>query len=239
MTTQILPAAQPDTALPMMQLSGVTRRFVKGKMPVDVLKGIDLSIHPGEFVSLMGPSGSGKTTLLNIIGALDSPTAGHIQFNQSPLGHLSASELAKWRAQNLGFVFQNYQLIPVLTAAQNVEVPLLLRNMSKQERATRVSTALDVVGLSSRANHYPRELSGGQEQRVSIARALVNDPKFLICDEPTGNLDSLSGKQILNILASLNRDFGKTIVMVTHDKKAAEAGTRIIHLRDGLISEDQ
>ena len=222
--------------LPLLGIQGVTKRFMKGNMPVDILKGINMDIQAGEFVTLMGPSGSGKSTLLNIIGGLDKPSSGSLTFAGDNLANFSQSQLAKWRANNLGFVFQNYQLIPVLTAAENVEMPLLLlRNMSKQERQRRVSTALEVVGLNKRQDHYPKELSGGQEQRVSIARALVNDPKFLICDEPTGNLDSLSGKQILSILSSLHRDFGKTIIMVTHDKEAANIGSRLVRLQDGML----
>lgn len=236
MTAQANLVAQTAHANRLMQLSGITRRFVKGKMPVDVLKGVDLTINKGEFITLMGPSGSGKSTLLNIIGGLDKPSTGQVQFGDVDLAALSMSALADWRAKHLGFVFQNYQLIPVLSAAENVELPLLLRNLTAKERQTRVQTALEIVGLSNRAEHLPRELSGGQEQRVSIARALVNDPNFLICDEPTGNLDSLSGKQVLSILSSLNRDFGKTIVMVTHDAKAASIGSRQIHLRDGLLT---
>ena len=221
--------------IPLLGIQCVTKRFMKGNMPVDILKGINMDIQAGEFVTLMGPSGSGKSTLLNIIGGLDKPSSGSLTFAGEDLASFSQSQLAKWRANNLGFVFQNYQLIPVLTAAENVEMPLLLRNMSKQERQRRVSTALEVVGLSNRQGHYPKELSGGQEQRVSIARALVNDPKFLICDEPTGNLDSLSGKQILSILSSLHRDFGKTIIMVTHDKEAANIGSRLVRLQDGML----
>ena len=227
--------SEQDNALPLLGIQGVTKRFMKGDMPVDILKGINMDIQAGEFVTLMGPSGSGKSTLLNIIGGLDKPSSGSLTFAGEDLANFSQSQLAKWRANNLGFVFQNYQLIPVLTAAENVEMPLLLRNMSKQERQRRVSTALEVVGLSNRQDHYPKELSGGQEQRVSIARALVNDPKFLICDEPTGNLDSLSGKQILSILSSLHRDFGKTIIMVTHDKEAANIGSRLVRLQDGML----
>jgi len=224
---------EPKTSL--LAIEGVTKRFIKGKMPVDILKGINLDIQSGEFVTLMGPSGSGKSTLLNIIGGLDKPSSGKLTFGGRDLASLSHSELAKWRRENLGFVFQNYQLIPVLSAAENVEMPLLLRKMSKQERQRRVNTALEIVGLSNRLDHYPKELSGGQEQRVSIARALVNDPTLLICDEPTGNLDSLSGKQILSILSSLHRDFGKTIIMVTHDKEAAKCGSRMVRLQDGMM----
>jgi putative ABC transport system ATP-binding protein len=187
----------------------------------------------------MGPSGSGKTTLLNLIGGLDTPTGGSVNVNGVPVSSLSGSQLSKWRAQNIGFVFQLYNLLPVLTAEKNVELPLLLTKLSKSERRKRAGIALKVVGLAERAKHYPRQLSGGQEQRVGIARAIVTDPTLLLCDEPTGDLDRKAGDEILDLLQSLNRDHGKTIVMVTHDPRAAERAQRTIHLEKGVLTRDQ
>jgi putative ABC transport system ATP-binding protein len=204
-----------------------------------VLKGVNLQIPKGDFLALMGPSGSGKTTLLNLIGGLDSPTGGAVEVNGVPVSALSGSQLSKWRAQNIGFVFQLYNLLPVLTAERNVELPLLLTKLSKSERRKRAGIALKVVGLADRAKHYPRQLSGGQEQRVGIARAIVTDPTLLLCDEPTGDLDRKAGDEILDLLQSLNRDHGKTIVMVTHDPRAAERATRTIHLEKGVLARNQ
>ena len=203
-----------------------------------MLKGVDLNIPAGDFLALMGPSGSGKTTLLNLIGGLDTPTGGSIDVNGVPVSSLSGSQLSKWRAQNIGFVFQLYNLLPVLTAEKNVELPLLLTKLSKSERRKRAGIALKVVGLAERAKHYPRQLSGGQEQRVGIARAIVTDPT-LFCDEATGDLDRKAGDEILDLLQSLNRDHGKTIVMVTHDPRAAERAQRTIHLEKGVLTRDQ
>jgi len=199
------------------------------------LKGVDLDIQEGEFLALMGPSGSGKTTLLNLLGGLDQPTGGTIQIGDSRIDKLSGGELARWRSRHIGFVFQLYNLLPVLTAERNVELPLLLTKLSKAERRKRAAIALKAVGLSDRARHYPRQLSGGQEQRVGIARAIVNDPTLLLCDEPTGDLDRKAGDEILNLLQTLNKDFKKTIVMVTHDPHAAERASRTLHLEKGSL----
>ena len=203
-----------------------------------MLKGVNLEIPKGDFLALMGPSGSGKTTLLNLIGGLDTPTGGAIEVNGVPVSSLTGSQLSKWRAQNIGFVFQLYNLLPVLTAEKNVELPLLLTKLSKSERKKRAGIALKVVGLAERAKHYPRQLSGGQEQRVGIARAIVTDPTLLLCDEPTGDLDRKAGDGILDLLQSLNRDHGKTIVMVTHDPRAAERARHTLHLEKGELTKD-
>jgi len=226
---------QPQVAPVLIELTNVSKTFLKGRLPVNVLTNIQFCIRQGEFIALMGPSGSGKSTLLNLISGLDQPSSGSISFRQQSIEQLSDRQLAAWRARSIGFVFQNYQLLPVLTAAENVELPLLLKNMSRRERQQRVINALKIVGLDNRADHLPAELSGGQEQRVSIARALVSDPEFLVCDEPTGNLDSKTGQDILGILQSLQRDFGKTILMVTHDATAAGFASRVVRLQDGQI----
>ena len=222
----------------LVRVRGVHKHFTRGSERIDVLKGVDLEIPKGDFLALMGPSGSGKTTLLNLIGGLDMPTGGSIDVNGVPVSTLSGSQLSKWRAQNIGFVFQLYNLLPVLTAEKNVELPLLLTKLSKSERRKRASIALKVVGLAERAKHYPRQLSGGQEQRVGIARAIVTDPTLLLCDEPTGDLDRKAGDEILDLLQSLNRDHGKTIVMVTHDPRAAERARRTLHLEKGELTRD-
>jgi putative ABC transport system ATP-binding protein len=227
----------------MMSNSLVTVRdlhkiFMRGGERIDVLQGVNLDIPQGDFLSLMGPSGSGKTTLLNLIGGLDTPTEGSITVGGDRIDKLSGSKLSAWRARHVGFVFQLYNLLPVLTAARNVELPLLLTKLSKAERRKRVEVALSVVGLRDRMNHYPRQLSGGQEQRVGIARAIVTDPTILLCDEPTGDLDRKSGDEVLDLLQALNRDHGKTIVMVTHDPHAAVRAKRTLHLEKGvLVSE--
>jgi len=226
-----------DTAL--VRVKDVHKHFTRGSERIDVLKGVNLEIPKGDFLALMGPSGSGKTTLLNLIGGLDAPTGGAVEVNGVPVSNLGGSQLSKWRAQNIGFVFQLYNLLPVLTAERNVELPLLLTKLSKSERRKRAGIALKVVGLAERAKHYPRQLSGGQEQRVGIARAIVTDPTLLLCDEPTGDLDRKAGDEILDILQSLNRDHGKTIVMVTHDPRAAERAQRTIHLEKGVLTRDQ
>jgi putative ABC transport system ATP-binding protein len=203
-----------------------------------VLQGVTLDLPQGDFLALMGPSGSGKTTLLNLIGGLDAPTEGSIEVAGDRIDKLSGGRLAAWRARHIGFIFQMYNLLPVLTAARNVELPLLLTKLSSAERAKRVQTALSVVGLADRAKHYPRQLSGGQEQRVGIARAIVTDPTLLLCDEPTGDLDRKSGDEVLNLLQTLNREHGKTIVMVTHDPHAAARARRTLHLDKGLLVEE-
>ena len=221
----------------MVQVRNVSKVYERGKQKVPVLQGLTLDIPRGDFVALMGPSGSGKTTLLNLIGGLDQPTSGEILVGGNRIDKLSAGQLAKWRASNVGFVFQFYNLMPVLTAEGNVELPLLLTRLGKAQRRKTVSVALDVVGLADRAKHKPRELSGGQEQRVAIARAIVSDPQLLVCDEPTGDLDRKTADEILRLLQALNEKHGKTIVMVTHDPKAAEYAKRILHLEKGQLLE--
>jgi putative ABC transport system ATP-binding protein len=209
--------------------------FQRGGQRIDVLQGVNLDIPEGDFLALMGPSGSGKTTLLNLIGGLDTPSEGSIAVGGDRIDKLSGARLSAWRARHIGFVFQLYNLLPVLTAARNVELPLLLTKLSKADRRKRVEVALSVVGLGERMHHYPRQLSGGQEQRVGIARAIVTDPTLLLCDEPTGDLDRKSGDEILDLLQALNRDQGKTIVMVTHDPHAAARAQRTLHLDKGVL----
>jgi putative ABC transport system ATP-binding protein len=221
----------------LVQIRQLTKHYTRGKQTVEVLHGIDLDIPRGDFVALMGPSGSGKTTLLNLIGGLDTPTAGSVSVDGKRIDQFSGGELAKWRAQHIGFVFQFYNLLPVLSAQKNVELPLLLTKMKSAERAKRAQVALTLVGLSDRAGHKPNELSGGQEQRVAIARALVTDPTLLVCDEPTGDLDRKTADEILSLLQVLNREHGKTIIMVTHDPKAAEFATHTVNLDKGLLAE--
>jgi putative ABC transport system ATP-binding protein len=216
----------------MVEIRSVTKTYERGKQKVEVLHGLSIDIPKGDFVALMGPSGSGKTTLLNLIGGLDQPTSGQIA-----VGGNRSGQLANWRAHNVGFVFQFYNLMPVLTAEANVELPLLLTKLSSAQRKKNVAVALQVVGLADRARHKPRELSGGQEQRVAIARALVSDPQLLVCDEPTGDLDRKTADEILGLLQVLNREHGKTIVMVTHDPKAAEFARRTLHLEKGQLLE--
>jgi putative ABC transport system ATP-binding protein len=212
--------------------------YYRGSEQIDVLQGVTLDIPSGDFLALMGPSGSGKTTLLNLIGGLDTPTRGSIEVAGDRIDTLAGGRLAAWRARHIGFIFQMYNLLPVLTAARNVELPLLLTKLSSADRKKRVQTALGVVGLGDRASHYPRQLSGGQEQRVGIARAIVTDPTLLLCDEPTGDLDRKSGDEVLNLLQTLNREHGKTIIMVTHDPRAAERARRTLHLEKGLLVEE-
>jgi putative ABC transport system ATP-binding protein len=221
----------------MVQIRDVHKSYERGKQKVEVLHGLTLRIPKGDFVALMGPSGSGKTTLLNLIGGLDRPTSGDVLVGGERIDQLSGGALAKWRARNIGFVFQFYNLMPVLTAERNVELPLLLTGLSAAQRRQSVAVAMEVVGLTDRARHKPRELSGGQEQRVAIARALVSDPTILICDEPTGDLDRKTADEILGLLQVLNREHGKTIVMVTHDPKAAEFARRTLHLEKGQLLE--
>jgi putative ABC transport system ATP-binding protein len=221
----------------IVRASQVHKSFRRGSEQIDVLQGVNLEIPRGEFLALMGPSGSGKTTLLNLIGGLDTPTDGTIEVGGVDISRMGGAALARWRSQNIGFVFQLYNLLPVLTAERNVELPLLLTKLSKAQRRKHVEIALRVVGLSDRARHYPRQLSGGQEQRVGIARAIVTDPTLLLCDEPTGDLDRKSGDEILDLLQALNREHGKTIIMVTHDPHAAERATQVLHLEKGLLME--
>jgi len=222
----------------LVHVQDIHKHFTRGSERVDVLKGVNLEIPPGDFLALMGPSGSGKTTLLNLIGGLDAPTGGGVVVGGVHIGSLNGGQLSRWRSQHIGFVFQLYNLLPVLTAEKNVELPLLLTRLSKAERRTRVAIALKVVGLADRARHYPRQLSGGQEQRVGIARAIVTDPTLLLCDEPTGDLDRKAGDEILDLLQALNQDHGKTIVMVTHDPHAAGRARRTLHLDKGVLAAE-
>jgi putative ABC transport system ATP-binding protein len=224
------------TSSALVRVSSVHKYFTRGGERIDVLKGLSLEIPQGDFLALMGPSGSGKTTLLNLLGGLDAPTEGAVEVAGVAISALSGSQLSSWRSQHIGFVFQLYNLLPVLTAERNVELPLLLTKLSKAERRKRAAIALKVVGLAERAKHYPRQLSGGQEQRVGIARAIVTDPTLLLCDEPTGDLDRKAGDGILDLLQSLNRDHGKTIVMVTHDPHAAERARRTLYLDKGVLT---
>jgi len=223
-----------DTAL--VRIRGVHKYFTRGNERIDVLQGVDLDVPKGDFLALMGPSGSGKTTLLNLMGGLDKPTEGVVNVDGVQISGLGGSGLSHWRSQNVGFVFQLYNLLPVLTAERNVELPLLLTKLSKAERRKRVAIALKVVGLAERSKHFPRQLSGGQEQRVGIARAIVTDPTLLLCDEPTGDLDRKAGDEILDLLQTLNREHGKTIIMVTHDPQAAARARRTLHLDKGVLT---
>lgn len=222
---------------PMVRLKGVSKRFTKGKETISIFDHLDFAIPKGDFVAVMGPSGSGKTTLLNLLGGIDHVEGGEVTIADQRIDGMSEGQLAAWRASNIGFIFQFYNLMPMLTAAQNVELPLLLTRLGGKERATRVSTALSVVGLADRAKHRPREMSGGQQQRVAIARAIVSDPNLLLCDEPTGDLDRTSADEILSILQLLNKELGKTIVMVTHDPAAAQYAQRTLHLDKGRFVE--
>ena len=221
----------------LVSLRNLTKTYQRGPERIDVLHGIDLDIDSGDFIALMGPSGSGKTTLLNLIGGLDSPTGGQIDVDGARIDQMNSGQLAHWRSNHVGFVFQFYNLMPMLTAQKNVELPLLLTNLGSAQRKRNAEIALELVGLKDRARHRPSELSGGQQQRVAIARAIVSDPTFLICDEPTGDLDRHSAEEILGLLQQLNRQHGKTIVMVTHDPKAAEYATHTIHLDKGTLAD--
>ena len=221
----------------LVEIRGVTKTYQRGRERIEVLHGVDLDIPQGDFLALMGPSGSGKTTLLNLIGGLDTPTGGQIVVGGQRIDQLSNRELTRWRAAHVGFVFQFYNLMPVLSAQRNVELPLLLTSLSAAERRRRAGIALTLVGLEDRARHRPRELSGGQEQRVAIARAIVSDPTLLICDEPTGDLDRATAAEILTLLQMLNREHGKTIVMVTHDPKAAEFARHRLLLDKGTLAD--
>jgi putative ABC transport system ATP-binding protein len=218
-----------------ISLCGLVKHYTRGKQTVEVLHALDLEVQAGEFLALMGPSGSGKTTLLNLIGGLDRPSAGEVVVGGARIGGLSNNQLAEWRARHVGFVFQFYNLMPMLSAARNIELPLLLTGLSRVERQRNVAAALEIVGLSDRAGHKPSELSGGQQQRVAIARALVADPQLLVCDEPTGDLDRATAVEILQLLQVLNSSQGKTIVMVTHDPLAADYASRRIYLDKGRL----
>jgi putative ABC transport system ATP-binding protein len=222
----------------LVRVRDLVKEYRRAAEVLRVLDGLSLELYRGEFVALMGPSGSGKSTLLNLIGGLDRPTAGSIEIDGRRIDRLRDAELAHWRADHVGFVFQMYNLLPVLSAERNVELPLLLRKLSAGQRARRVAAALRLVGLGDRARHRPRELSGGQEQRVGIARAIVTDPTLLLCDEPTGDLDRKSGDEILDLLGALNVEYGKTIVMVTHDPHAAVRASRTVHLDKGLLRDE-
>jgi putative ABC transport system ATP-binding protein len=223
----------------LIELRDVTKTYRRDAEEIGVLDRVTISVEEGEFLALMGPSGSGKSTLLNLLAGIDQPTRGSITVGNADIGRLSESALAAWRARHIGFIFQLYNLIPVLTAFENVELPLLLTNLSKKQRRDHVMTALGIVGLTERASHYPRQLSGGQEQRVAIARAVVTDPTLLLADEPTGDLDAKAGAEVLGLLQRLNREYKKTIVMVTHDPHAAERASRILHLEKGTLSLHQ
>jgi putative ABC transport system ATP-binding protein len=220
----------------VVSIKNVVKRYTRGKQQVEVLHGLNLEVESGEFVALMGPSGSGKTTLLNLIGGLDRPDAGEVTVAGERIDRLSSGELAKWRARHVGFVFQFYNLLPVLTAERNVEVPLLLTKLSRAQRKQNVHAALELVGLADRAKHKPAELSGGQQQRVAIARALIADPTLVVCDEPTGDLDRENAEEILKLLEILNRTQGKTIIMVTHDPLAAAHASRKLYVDKGRLT---
>jgi putative ABC transport system ATP-binding protein len=222
---------------PIVVVTDLYKEFRRDQITIPVLMGINLEIEAGEFLALMGPSGSGKSTLLNLLAGLDKPTSGNVRVVGCDLGTLSEGSLAKWRSRHVGFIFQLYNLIPVLTAYENVELPLTLTRLSRRERDEHVRAALEVVGLTDRMDHYPRQLSGGQEQRVSIARAIATDPTLIVADEPTGDLDAKSAAEILDLLERLHREFGKTIVMVTHDPHAAARAARCIHLEKGVLAE--
>jgi len=226
--------ARPDA---LIQIHDLCKTYIRGNEEIEVLKNLNLSIDRGEFVAFMGPSGSGKTTLLNLTGGLDLPTSGSIVVDNDEITGISGSRLTEWRARHVGFIFQLYNLIPVLTAFQNVELPLLLTRLSKSQRREHVETALSIVGLEDRMHHFPRQLSGGQEQRTAIARAIVSDPTFLLCDEPTGDLDRVSANEILELLSRLGKEFDKTILMVTHDPIAACQAHTILHLEKGVLIE--
>jgi len=231
------PSARSTSAMTMVDVRNVHKVYHRDSLEIPVLNGLSLQVQEGDFVALMGPSGSGKTTLLNLIAGIDRPTSGEVNVAGTDVAKLTESELARWRSQNVGFIFQFYNLIPVLSATENVELPLLLTRLGKKERRERALTALKVVGLADRAHHSPRQLSGGQEQRVAIARAIVTDPKVLVADEPTGDLDAKSAQEILELLDTLNKEFKKTIVMVTHDPRAAHKAHIQYHLDKGELTK--
>jgi len=222
-----------STPMPLYELRNLSKRYSRGGTNISIFDNLNMSIEEGEFIAIMGPSGSGKTTLLNQLGGIDKPSTGEVLFEGQRIDNLSQGQLAKWRSENIGFIFQFYNLMPTLTAAQNVELPLLLSPVKKSERRERIATALDIVGIGDRAHHRPRQLSGGQQQRVAIARAIVADPKVLLCDEPTGDLDRTSADEILKMLQVLNKDMGKTIIMVTHDPEAAKYAKTELFLDKG------
>src|SRR5947199_567222 len=226
-----------DDSSSLIRVRGLNKTYSRGGEKIQVLQGLNLDVDKGDFVAFMGPSGSGKTTLLNLLGGLDVPSAGSITVDGDEITHMSGSKLTQWRARHVGFIFQMYNLIPVLTAYQNIELPLLLTKLSKTERRKHVETALAVVGLADRESHYPRQLSGGQEQRVAIARAIVSDPTFLLCDEPTGDLDRKSADEIMNLIDRLVLEYGKTVLMVTHDPVVAKRADLTLHLEKGVLVE--
>jgi putative ABC transport system ATP-binding protein len=223
----------------LIRIEDLSKAYQRGEQRIAVLEGVNLEVRAGEFIALMGPSGSGKSTLLNLIAGIDKPSSGRIEIGGVDIATLGEGDLADWRAANVGFVFQFYNLMPVLTAFENVELPLLLTRLTRAERKAHVQAALDMVRLTDRMEHYPNELSGGQQQRVAIARALVTDPTLVVADEPTGDLDRVTGAEVLDLLAQLNRELGKTIVMVTHDPKAAARARRLIHLEKGELVPDE
>jgi putative ABC transport system ATP-binding protein len=225
-------------AQPLIEVSNVVKQYKREAQTLTVLDNLSLTVEGGDFVALMGPSGSGKTTLLNLIAGIDRPTSGRIRVGDAEVASMSEAALARWRSDNIGFIFQLYNLVPVLTAYENVELPLLLTKLSRAQRRKQVELALSIVGLSDRMTHYPRQLSGGQEQRVAIARAIATDPKLLVADEPTGDLGAKSGEEILILMERLNDEFKKTIVMVTHDPRAASRAHRLVHLDKGVLKED-
>ena len=231
-------SANGGAAAPLIRIRDLSKAYVRGEQFISVLQGLDLDVGSGEFVALMGPSGSGKSTLLNLVAGIDKPSGGSIIVGGVDIATLSEGQLADWRAAHVGFIFQFYNLMPVLTAFQNVELPLLLTGLSRRERKAHVEAALGMVRLTDRIDHYPNELSGGQQQRVAIARALVTDPTLIVADEPTGDLDRVTGGEVLDLLDDLHRQLGKTIVMVTHDPKAAERAERMVHLEKGVLAPD-
>ncbi|MBQ0943472.1 ABC transporter ATP-binding protein [Ideonella sp. 4Y16] len=228
----------PGAAAPLIRVRQLAKSYQRGDQLIPVLQGIDLEVQAGEFIALMGPSGSGKSTLLNLLAGIDQPSSGMIEIGGVDIATLDEGELADWRAAHVGFIFQFYNLLPVLSAHENVELPLLLTDLSSRERAERVDQVLSLVGLTDRADHYPNELSGGQQQRVAIARALVTDPSLIVADEPTGDLDRATGEEVLRLMDALVRDLGKTIVMVTHDPKAAARAQRLVHLEKGVLVDE-
>jgi putative ABC transport system ATP-binding protein len=230
------PATNPAPSRTLVTIRDLAKSYHRGAEEIRVFEGVDLDIHEGEFLALMGPSGSGKSTLLNILAGLDTPTNGTVVVDGQEITRMNARQLATWRSTHIGFIFQFYNLLPVLTAAQNVELPLLLTHLSKKQRRDHVMAALEMVGLTDRSEHFPRQLSGGQQQRVGIARAVVSDPTIILGDEPTGDLDAASGNEILGLLERLSGEFGKTIVMVTHDAHAAARAKAIMHMDKGVLS---
>jgi putative ABC transport system ATP-binding protein len=226
-------------SLPLVEIENLCKSYYRGNQPIPVLRDISLNIAEGEFMALMGPSGSGKTTLLNVIAGIDQVDSGSIRIADIDITVLNEMELARWRARHIGFIFQFYNLMPVLTAFENIELPLLLTDLSRKERRRHVETALKVVGLEDRQDHYPKELSGGQQQRVAIARAVITDPTIIVADEPTGDLDKKSAQEILGLMEGLNQEFGKTIIMVTHDPRAAQSAHRLIYLDKGVLRQEE